>query len=100
MIERGFGTSLVKPLLSSAFFTVLILLLSSCGFKSDLFLPGEPVKVDQLDKSTLETMKDETMESLREQDPGTLDEATGLEIDLSPLDTADETNEQKKEKNK
>ena len=47
--------------------------LAACGFKSDLFIPGEPKNAGQMDSSSLEILKQRTLESLQQQDSEELD---------------------------
>ena len=46
----------------------VICLATACGFKSDLFIPGDPKNSGQLDNSSLEILRQRTLESLQQQD--------------------------------
>lgn len=48
--------------------TVVSVGVYGCGFKSDLFLPGEPGTVGQLDSSSMEIMKQKTLDGIDNQD--------------------------------
>lgn len=47
--------------------------LAACGFKSDLFIPGEPKTAGQMNSSSLEILKQRTLETLQQQDSEELD---------------------------
>lgn len=59
--------------------------LAACGFKSDLFIPGEPKNAGQLDSSSLEILKQRTLESLKKQDSDELDARLRELTDDQPL---------------
>lgn len=42
--------------------------LAGCGFKSDLFIPGEPQNAGQLDSSSIDTLKQQTLDTLQDKD--------------------------------
>lgn len=84
----------------------LALMLISCGFKSDLFLPDEASKVEQLDKSMLKNLQDETVERLEgdsvqtrlNSDAETVSESPGVVVELPPVGPDEKDDTQKIDK--
>lgn len=66
--------------------------ISACGYKSDLYLPGDPVKVEQLTLPAIEVLKIETRDSLLNENKEKIDsilqspESDGVEVEILPLD--------------
>ena len=50
---------------------IMMIICSSCGFKSDLYLPGQPEKVEQYDRESLKNLGDETLRTLQSQSEDT-----------------------------
>jgi len=81
----------ISVLIKSAVLTGALCHLAACGFKSDLFIPGEPKSAGQMDSSSLEILKQRTLESLKNQDSEELDaRLRELTDDQPPEPTADE----------
>lgn len=83
-----------------------------CGFKSDLFIPGEPQNAGQLDSTSIESLKQQTLDSLKAEDveavqsqirdvteQQTADE--GVPVNITPLiEEVSEDNKKNRDKNK
>ncbi len=60
-MNKMFGSALIASV--TVCFT-----LAGCGFKSDLFIPGEPQHAGQLDSSSIDTLKQQTLDTLQDKD--------------------------------
>lgn len=95
-----------------AFFLLITvsIVIGACGFKSDLFLPGEPENAGQLDSNSIETIKQRSLDNLQQDDlqviesqiRGVTDEISGTDgvpVIIEPL-SDDKTEEIKKNRDK
>ncbi len=86
----------VRKLLSAYLAAALaVIVLGSCGYKSDLYLPGESLPVERLNLPAIESLTSESGVDLRQEKkpepavaPGTLPGiGEGVAVEIPPLDT-------------
>ena len=58
---------MIKKALWLALLTLLSVTATSCGFKSDLYLPGQPQKLEQYDSDSLKDLGSEKLRQLQNQ---------------------------------
>lgn len=61
--------------------------IAGCGFKSDLFLPGQPENAGQLDSDSIETLKQRSIDTLQDEDLESVEsQIRGAAEDLTTTD--------------
>ena len=98
-----FEIKLVKRSINAVILLACSVFIASCGFKSDLFLPGETTKIEELDLPAIKNLATEAVDTLnRPELPVNKNSPvgpTGVEVAIPPLPSADNS-ESKKQRQK
>lgn len=74
------------------FASCVLLAGTSCGFKSDLYLPGQPQKVEQYDSKSLKDLGDQKLRQLQKQ--GEVSPSATTEVSVGEQENAEGTGDE------